>query len=86
MQRLLHFQSNFSFSIRDISLPEAPFKESPQAMDVDQGQVDDSSSNSSDGDECSSDHSNNGDYELLDSSPFALTQSFLQDTQQYVLN
>jgi len=39
-----------------------------------------SSSSSDDG--YSSDHSNNGDFGLLDSSPFALTQSFFQDTQQ----
>jgi hypothetical protein len=41
------------------------------------------SSSSSSDDDYASDHSNNGDWGLLDdSSPFALTQSFFQDTQK----
>jgi hypothetical protein len=50
---------------------------------TDSDQMREESSSSSSDDDYASDHSNNGDWGLLDdSSPFALTQSFFQDTQQ----
>lgn len=50
---------------------------------TDTDQMREESSSSSSDDDYASDHSNNGDWGLLDdSSPFALTQSFFQDTQQ----